>query len=211
MWDNHGGRDNLDFSLIDPRAEKLVVDRTKGRMAFLSDYHFAGILYIGYHSRAGSINGIMAHTYNGMDIQYMKLNGKQVGEFDIDSLIAGEYEVPSIFVASDDVCVGQVLDQSPKTVTIITKIGKGRRTGLAREESQVLQEIDMGVKEAVAKKIEPIELVFPCDFEIRYSSMDIAEWRMQVYSEKLPSLHYGEDAHTLQATLHSVDDLRVFI
>lgn len=211
VWDNHAARDNLDFSKIDPRAEKLVLDRTKGRLTFLSDYNFAGIVFIGYHSRAGSVNGIMAHTYNGMDIQYMKINGKQVGEFDIDSFIASEYNVPALFVASDDVCVGQVLEHSPKTVTVVTKIGKGRRKGIPREESEVLKEIDAGVREALERKIEPIKLTFPCSYEIRYSSMDVAEWKMEELSKQFPGLHYGEDAHTLQVTLQNVDELRPFL
>lgn len=210
VWDNHGGRDNIDFSLVDSRAEKLVIDRSKGRMTFLSDYNFAGIVFLGYHSKAGSVNGTMAHTYNGRDIQYIKLNGKQVGEFDIDCYIAGEYGVPPIFAASDDVCVGQVREHSPSTVTTLTKIGKGRRKAEFLDEAIVLQQIEEGVGKAMKKEIPFTKLTFPCEFEIRYSTMELAEWYMEILPEKLRGLHYGEDGHTLQVTLQSMDDLRVF-
>ena len=208
VWDNHGARDNIDFSLVDSRAEKLVVDKTKPRLAFLSDYHFQGIVFIGYHSKAGAVNGNLAHTYNGMEIQYVKLNGKQVGEFDIDSYIAGEYGVAPIFAASDDVCVGQVREHSPSTVTVITKIGKGKRKAELFDESAVLQEIEKGVGEAMKKKIPPTKLSFPCEFEIRYSKMEMAEWKMEILSQQFEGLHYGEDGNTLCLTLDSIDALR---
>lgn len=211
VWDNHGARDNIDFSLVDSRAEKLVLDGTKKRLTFLSDYNFKGIVFLGYHSKAGSVNGTLAHTYNGRDVQYIKLNGKQVGEFDIDSYIAGEYDVPPIFAASDDVCVGQVREHSPSTVTTLTKIGKGRRKAEFLDEATVLQEIEKGVKEAMKKEIPSTKLTFPCEFEIRYSTMELAEWYMEILPEKLKGLRYGEDGHTLQATLQSIDDLRVIL
>lgn len=211
VWDNHAGGGNLDFSKIDPRAKQFIPDNPSLRLAFLSEYHFAGILFIGYHSKAGSINGTMAHTYNSIDIQYMKINGKQVGEFDIDSYIAGEYAVPPIFVASDDVCIGQVLEHSPDTVTVLTKIGKGRRKAEFLDEAEVLSAIDKGVREAVSKKISPTKLTFPCEYEIRYSSMDMAEWVLESRIGQIPTLHCGEDAHTLQVTLRNIDDLRPFL
>ena len=209
VWDNHGGGGNLDFAEIDPRAKQLVVDAKKPRMEFLSRYHFDGILYIGYHTRAGTPRGILSHTYNSIEIQYYKINGKQVGEFDIDSWIAACYGVPAIFAASDDVCVGQILEHSPETVTAITKYGVARRKAIFRDEDEVLAEIRAGVRESVNKKINPVPLTFPCEFEIRYTKQELAEWFLESLGEKLP-LRFGEDANTLCATFYTLDDLHVF-
>ena len=208
VWDNHGGRDNIDFSLVDPRAEKLVFDREKPRMYFMEEYNFQGVVFIGYHSKAGAVNGNLAHTFNGIEIQYVKLNGKQVGEFDIDSYIAGEYGVPPIFVASDDVCLGQVREHSPATVTVLTKIGKGKRKAEFLDEAAVLQQIEEGVGEAMKKEIPATKLTFPCQFEIRYSKMEMAEWKMEILSQQFEGVHYGEDGNTLCLTLDSIDALR---
>ena len=208
VWDNHGARDNIDFSLVDPRAEKLIVDTKKPRLEFLKDYAIQGIVFLGYHSKAGAINGNLAHTYNGMEIQYVKLNGKQVGEFDLDTYIAGEYGVPPIFAASDDVCVGQVHEHSPSTVTVVTKIGKGKRKAEFLDEETVLQQIEEGVGQAMKKEISATKLTFPCQFEIRYSKMEMAEWKMETLAEQFEGLQYGEDGHTLRLTVHSIDALR---
>ena len=208
VWDNHGGRDNIDFSLVDPRAEKLIYDRSKPRMTFLSEYNFKGIVFIGYHAKAGSVNGSMSHTYNGMEIQYVKVNGKQIGEFDIDSYIAGEYGVPPIFAASDDVCVGQVREHNPSTVTVVTKIGKGKRNAEFLDEATVLQQIEEGVGEAMKKEIPFTKLTFPCQFEVRYSKIEYAEWIMESLGPKFEGLHYGEDGNTLCLTVDCIDALR---
>ena len=145
-----------------------------------------------------------------MAIQYMKVNGKQLGEFDFDSHIAGEYGVPAIFAASDDVCVRQVLEGNPDVVTVVTKYGKGKRKADFRDENEVLSEIAEGVRQAAGKQIPFVKFTYPCAFEIRYSSLDMAEWRMEELSKKIP-VSYGEDAYTICVTLQSVEDLRLFL
>lgn len=210
VWDNHGGGGNLDFSLIDSRAEQYIPDNTKPRMEFMSRFHFDGVLYIGYHSRAGSLRGVMSHTYNSQAIQYYRLNGKQVGEFDVDSVIAASYDVPSIFAASDDVCVAQILERCPEAETTVTKIGISRRKATFLEENEVLANIRAGVKRALAKDIQPITLAFPCEIEVRYTRQEAAENNYQRLSAHIP-VAWGDDAHTIRATLQNIDDLQLFL
>ncbi len=210
VWDNHGGGGNLDFSLIDSRAEQYIPDNTKPRMEFMSRFSFDGVLYIGYHSRAGSLRGVMSHTYNSQAIQYYRLDGKQVGEFDVDSIIAASYGVPSVFLASDDVCVEQVLSRSPETETVVTKMGLSRRKANFLDENEVLANIRASVKRAVAKDIQPIKLSFPCEIEVRYTKQEVAENNYQRLSAQIP-VAWGEDAHTIRATLRSIDDLQLFL
>ena len=209
VWDNHGNLDNLDFNFIDRRAKKVYPKSNNfDRIDFVDGLNIKAVLFIGYHSKEGSFNGVLAHTYDSTCVQYYKINGKQVGEFDIDSYIAGEYGVPPIFVASDDVCLGQVREHSPSTVTVLTKIGKGKRKAEFLDEETVLQQIEEGVGQAMKKKIPATKLTFPCQFEIRYSKMEMAEWKMEILSQQFEGLHYGEDGNTLCLTVHSIDALR---
>jgi len=209
VWDNHGGGGNLDFSLIDARAQQVTPDNNRPRMEFMGEYAFDGVVYIGYHARAGSHRGVLSHTFNGIDIQYYKLNGKQIGEFEFDSYIAASYGAPALFVASDDVCVGQVLEHSPETETVITKIAKSRRVAEYLDEEEVLAKIYEGVKRSVAKNVQPLPLSFPSAFEVRYTKVEVAEWMYESKGEKIP-LTFAEDANTIRATLKNIDDLRVF-
>lgn len=78
---------NLDFSKIDSRVtkvEKISMIKYE-RLKFAKDFSFDGILFVGYHAKEGSINGVMSHTYNSKAIQYFKVNSRAVGELDVDS------------------------------------------------------------------------------------------------------------------------------
>ena len=211
VWDNHGGGGNLDFSNIDSRATQVVPEKGRPRMDFLKEHNITAILCIGYHSKEGTVNGILAHTYNSVDHQYLKVNGKQLGELDFDTCIAGEYGVPVIFVASDDLCILQMRACNPDTVGVVTKYATGRNSAIFRERADVLNDIYDGVKNAVNKDIPLVNMPFPCDFEVRYTRMEMAAWRKETLKEQLADLRYGEDAHILRATLYSIDDLRLFL
>ena len=140
IWDNHAGGGNLDFSKIDSRAEKLEVDNKRPRMSFCKEHNFAGMLFLGYHAKEGT-PGVLAHTYNSSQNQYIKINGKQVGEFDLDACMAGGYGIPAIFAASDDVCLAQIKERNPETVTVLTKRAKGRNAAELRERADVEKDI----------------------------------------------------------------------
>lgn len=212
VWDNHGGKPNLDFSKIDARA-KNANPSPKGitRLDFVKELGIEKVFYIGYHSREGSLNGVLAHTYSSVDIQYIKINGKQIGEIEFDSWLAAEFGADSVFVASDDVCVGQVRDYDPNIVTAITKIGTGRNSAKLKEPEVVLREIYEGIKVAATADIHTKKLSFPCDVEMRFTRVEFAAYEYENMRAQLPAVHYGEDAHTLCASVQNVDELRVFL
>ena len=156
VWDNHGGGGNLDFSLIDSRAQQVKPDNSRPRMEFLSEHDFKGLVYIGYHCKDGTINGVLAHTFSSVNMQYYKINGQAKGELDFDTCIAGSYGVPAIFAASDDLCDQQMQECNPDTVTVITKYAKGRNKADFRDSDEVVRDIYEGVKRAVKANIQPI-------------------------------------------------------
>lgn len=212
VWDNHGGQKNLDFSKVDSRAKDVNPPRDAlTRMDFIKERGIDKVFYIGYHAREGSLNGVLAHTYSSVDIQYIKVNGKQIGELEFDGWIAAEFGADSVFVASDEVCVGQVRDYDENVVRVTTKIGTGRNSAIFREPSMVLQEIYDGAKLSLQKEIHTKKLVFPCEVEMRFTRMEHTAVRYETMGKRLPQIHYGEDCHTLCATVNSIDELRVFL
>lgn len=212
IWDNHGGKPNLDFSKVDSRG-KNANPSPKGitRMDFVKELGIEKVFYIGYHSREGSLNGVLAHTYSSVDNQYIKINGKQIGEIEFDSWLAAEFGADSVFVASDDVCVGQVREYDENIVTAITKIGTGRNSAIFKEAETVLREIYDGAALALQKEIKTKKLTFPCEVEIRFTRTEFAAYEYANMKKQLPSIEYGEDAHTLCARVNNANELRVFL
>ena len=213
LWDNHGGRDNLFLELVDSRVKKVDPPKEmKTRLNFLREINVSGIVFIGYHSREGSLNGVLSHTYNGIAYQYVKVDGKTVGELEFDSTIAATYGVPALFAASDDVCIGQVKEYDPRVVTVITKIGKGRTLAEYRPAEVVLSEIYEGVLRAAGNVNKPLPVTFPKELEVRYSRTETAayfyEMRKEIFGDRLC---YGEDAHILKTTANNVDEMRLLL
>ncbi len=211
VWDNHGNLDNLNFDEIDKRAQKIIPENNgKKRLDFLTRDNFVANILIGYHCKEGTVNGILAHTYDSSAMQYYKINGKQVGEAEVDAYIASEYGVPTIFVASDDVCTEQLKEFDPRLITAVTKIGKGRNSAEFIQEEKVLEDIYWGVKTAVDKNagMSPKKLQFPCEIEIRYTRTEFALERLNEIKERISDVRYGEDAHVLKMSIKDVDQLR---
>ena len=65
VWDNHGSGTNIDFSKVDKRAKKAIFNYTPTtRMDFIKDLNLTANIFLGYHSMEGSLNGVLAHTYD---------------------------------------------------------------------------------------------------------------------------------------------------
>ena len=213
VWDNHGGGDNLDFSKIDSRIVRVVNPRKPRyeRMSFARDFKFDGLVYIGYHAKDGSHNGVLAHTYSSASIQYIKINNRSVGEIEIDAYVAAEHGILPIFLASDDVCVGQAKAMDPDIETVVTKIGKGRNAAEFIDEDTVLKSIYDGVLSAAKRTGVPTKLKFPAKLEKRYTRMEDAAKDIKRLADLGVDVCYGEDAHILEAQLQCISDLEQFL
>jgi len=93
-------------------------------MMFGLDAEFTGALYIGYHSKAGTEENPLAHTFN-LRISRLLLNDEVVSEFTINAFCAARYNVPSLFLAGDaGICADAQL-LVPEIATVETLHGHG--------------------------------------------------------------------------------------
>lgn len=213
VWDNHGSGKNLDFSKLDSRVirvENPPMSKYE-RMSFAKNYAFDGVLYIGYHAKEGSLNGILAHTYSSKVIQYYKINGIAVGELEIDSWAAAEYGISPLFCSSDDVCVKQALAINENMQTVITKYGTGRNSGIFREKQDVLKEMYDKALACTNLQYKPKKLVFPAQLEVRYTRSEDALKRLEKVRRYGQEANFGEDTHVIVSTLRSIADLESFL
>ena len=210
LWDNHHMGNNFDYTLIDQRIEVADWKKYCKRLEFAKDYNFAGIIYLGYHAKEGTMGAILSHTYSSKSIQYIKLNNRAVGELDIDTYIAAIYGIPPIFIAADNFAVGQLKEISPLTHSVITKYGKGRNTADLIEREVVLKNIYDEVSSAVKSKIPVVKYDFPAELEVRYTHMERAEMKYRSFVGKIP-VKYGEDAHVLLAKPNNIYEVFCFV
>ena len=207
LWDNHGGGGNLDYSLLDERIEIITPDRTKVRQAFAENYGFDAMYYLGYHAMEGTVGAVLAHTFNSSEIQYFKINGKLVGEIEIDRCYAGENGYSPVFFAGDDKACLEAQAVIPGIVTVETKKGLSRNTAVLRENDSLLKEIYEKAKFAAKIKIQPEKFAFPFAFEVRYTRMETAEKALNEAREMGCVCFYQGDAHTV---LFVVENIKQF-
>lgn len=64
------------------------------------------VFFTGYHARAGTPGGPLAHTWNTW-INDVRFNGESTGEYGLNAAIAGHFQVPIGLVTGDDRAVEQ--------------------------------------------------------------------------------------------------------
>jgi D-amino peptidase len=83
------------------------------------DSTFSAAIFLGYHSRAGTPNGFIAHTGTGA-VKGLWLNDIEAGEGDLNAAYAGSLGVPVIMAAGDSAFVEQIT-KNVKLEAVTTK------------------------------------------------------------------------------------------
>ena len=98
--DHHAGGRNVNPQAIDKRAK--LIQGTTPESRFKDIEGSAAMILLGYHAKALTPNGTLAHSFSSASIQGMWLNGREVGEIGVDAAIAAEHNVPVVMVSGDD-------------------------------------------------------------------------------------------------------------
>ena len=210
LWDNHGGGGNIDAADLDPRVKVLVCEPGKSRMYFAGEYDF--VCYIGYHTMEGTLGGVLAHTMSSKTVQHYKLNGRYIGEVDMDAYIAASYGVPSCLFVGGDIACAQALRAIPGIVTVVTKYEKSRNEAIFRDNGELFADIKAKVAEAVEKDIPAYRLTYPAVMEKSFKRTEDAAKYLEellligIESDYLSEEILGKDAHTVQSTVYRIED-----
>lgn len=157
--DGHEDAMNIDAGML-PRGVRLIRGWASNPMAMMSglDESFAGAIYIGYHSAAGTNTSPLKHTIEDYLFNWIKVNGVLMSEFGLNSLLADELKVPSLFLSGDKGICEEAEKIYPGIVTVATKEGVGNSTCSLHPEDAV-EQIEAGVARSLsgAISVRPLE------------------------------------------------------
>lgn len=210
LWDNHGGGNNIDIADLDPRVEFLSCEAGKRRMYFAGEYDC--VCYFGYHAMEGTYGGVLAHTMNSKDNQYYKLNGRYIGEVDMDAYIAASYGVPSCLFVGGDIACAQASRAIPGIVTVITKRELSRNEAVFRNNEELFADIKLRVSDAIQKDIPTYPLTYPAVMEKSFKRVeDAAKYLSKLLEDGIEADYLsdeilGKDAHTVRSTVYEIGD-----
>ncbi|HEU4688224.1 MAG TPA: M55 family metallopeptidase [Vicinamibacterales bacterium] len=183
--DSHGTHRNLLIDELHAPAE-LISNNIKpmGMMAGLDD-SYAVAIFIGYHARAGSAEGVLAHTGNGSTIADLRINGRSVGEGGMNIHAAGALGVPVVLISGDQAAIAEVRELVPNIEGVQVKeaIGTAAARSLRPEEAVRL------IREATARairrhgEIKPVPASLPVRFEVSFTDPSLA-----LMAEQIPTV-----------------------
>lgn len=169
--DGHGNMSNIFVEELDERA-RLVQgsNRVMCQLEGLDD-SFDAIMFVGHHGReSGSERTVISHTLAGICVNEMKINGKVVGETEMNAMVAGYFNVPAIFISGDDAYVQEVKQTLPNVEAAVVKKGIDRFSAELLHPVVAQQEIREKAEAAVKKiaNVTPLKVAGPVQFEIEF-------------------------------------------
>ena len=160
--DSHGSALNLLPEMLN-RNSRLLRDWSQGPLVMMEgiDETFDAAVYIGYHARAGTADGVLDHTSSG-DVTDVSINGLQMPETGYNALMAGHFGVPVVFVAGDQAVVDQARELLGNIETVAVKEGIGA-AALNLHPEVAREQIRAGVEKALRNldDYEPYRLRAP--------------------------------------------------
>lgn len=179
--DGHGDAGNIDSHEM-PSYVTLIRGKSGHpyNMMWGIDESFDGVMYIGYHSPAGNPNFNISHTSTGNSL-YIRLNGKYMSEFMLNSYTAANHQVPILFIAGDEEICRLAGEMVPGIETAVTKRGVGGATICVPRET-VEERIRAGVKRALQKDLKQNLIPVPDQYtyEVTFKDWNRA-YRMNFY------------------------------
>src|SRR5690606_20426629 len=111
---------NLLHTELDPRVTYIQGAVKPYGMVEGLDSTFDAAIFIGYHARAGTERGFLAHTGSGI-VKGLWIDGVEAGEGDMNAAYAGALGVPVILASGDSAFAAQFRENVPTAQLVVTK------------------------------------------------------------------------------------------
>ena len=173
--DSHGDMQNLIHQELDPKVVYIQGNKKPYGMVQGLDESYDAAIFIGYHARAGTAKGFLAHTGSGA-VKGLWLNNREVGEGGLNTYFSGEMDVPIILAAGDDVFTkqfGNLVDCE----LVATKNAVTAQVAKLKHGTIVERELFDATTRALKtiKNKRPIKLKNPVEIKLKFSTPTHAE------------------------------------
>jgi D-amino peptidase len=170
------------------------------------DSSFSGVVLLGHHAKAGTLNGFLDHTMSSRSWFDFRINGWSVGEIGIEAAYAAHFGVPVIAVTGDEAAAleAQELLGAVECAVVKSGVGRNRANCLSIPEAhkQIREAISTAVREA--HRYVPWSPELPATLELTVYRSDMAD----AYAGRRAVDRMG--ARTLRAEIRSLHEIRVF-
>jgi D-amino peptidase len=181
--DSHDGMRNLIADSLHPSCRFISGNDKPLSMMQGVDLEDVGCAFFtGYHAKAGTPGGPLAHTWSGW-VNDVRFDGRSTGEFGINAAIAGHFGVPITLVAGDEKAVAQTIEWvGDQCVGVVVKQGLSTTSALHVHPLKAQEMIRDGARQAVgnAKTAKPYKLPANVAVEIDFEHQSRADYAARV-------------------------------
>jgi D-amino peptidase len=198
VMDCHGAGGDWNFnSLIpdklDPGCE-YVVQSNWTEYTDVLEQGCDAALFVAMHAKAGTPDGVLAHTVSGQAWRELKFNGTSVGETGINAALCGHWGCPVLLVTGDEaVCREATGLLGEGLTTVAVKKGLGAFSARQLPALKAREVIEEGARKALKdlKAVKPYDPGRPVEILIEFQTpARLVEYRNRKGTEQI-------DTHTL--------------
>jgi D-amino peptidase len=198
--DSHGDHQNVLHAELDPRVVYTQGAVKPYGMVEGLDASFDGVIFLGYHARAGEPDGFLAHTGSGI-VKGLWINDVESGEGEMNAAFAGAQGVPVLLAAGDSIFVEQ-FSKNVKTTTVSTKTAVTPLAARLKSPENVRRELAAAVGRALDSRdsARPMEVAEPVQVRMRFDDTT----RPQIL-EGIPGVR-RTDGYTVEFTMPTMKE-----
>ena len=174
--DSHGTMRNIYHEKLHTKAELILGSPKRLAMMEGISSDFDAALFIGYHTKMGD-NGILNHTFNGRVVRSIEVNGMELGEFGLNALVAGYFNVPVRFVSGCNLLAQEAEKCIPDIHRAIVKQTVNRMTALNIHPVIARELIKEGTKKALLdfEHSQPFTMEAPFTVKMEFLNTGLAD------------------------------------
>ncbi len=168
--DSHGDMQNLLHTKLDERVIYIQGNIKPLGMVQGLDDSFDAAIFLGYHSRAGTEDGFLAHTGSGA-VKGLWINGVEVGEGGMNAYFAAAHGVP-VILASGDLIFTRQFEALVETQTVATKESVTPQVAKLIHPEEVRRQLQIATGEALVNldSTEVLDIEAPIEVRMRFAS-----------------------------------------
>ena len=183
VCDGHGVMRNLILEELHEAAQLVIGPAHPSNKPLCQsqgcDETFELAFFTGYHSRAGTPNGLLSHTWVGSAITNIRINGEIVGETALNAAVVGHWDIPVGLVSGASELGPEAEASIPAGfVWVPTKTTYGFTAALCMPPAKTHKLLAEGAAEAVKRykegKLKPHKPKLPVTISVEFHRREMA-------------------------------------
>ena len=171
--DAHDGNRNIRASELDNRVN-LISGYPKPLSMVEGVRSCDKAFFLGYHSKAGTLFGVLDHTYS-TNVHRLKVNGEEMGEIGLSAGVAGFFGKPVVFFAGDKAAVSEANKVIEEAEFVVMKEGISRYSAVNMPMETSDDELTSAAKKATAVKGRIFSVESPVSISLEFQNSGMAD------------------------------------